>query len=380
MARGLRMLRKYKKNMSSRSYATAIAMLVSAFPVRAWCEDRAAQSAPGNTGRSTQVSGPARPRAASDQVQANRPASPAREQRAARPQVMPAIVIEVGGVVEKAAAGVSVLATDGWTPVHVDEKLEPGTQIRTGLRSYVNLKFGETTVCSVRAATHASIDQFYRSATTEVVRMGLGYGTIRGGSSEGEIKSDVTVDSTVATLAKRGTEGWQIQVEPVTGRFNISLAQYGLVEAIQKLGAQRTMSKSVRPGEYATDRNIANLWINQAIFDRNVNFYDAGSITVTESDALATSTGGYGMISPGGGLSVVDASARLNADWVSQQIARNFPPDRPRPPTVVIPRQPTVISRPEGNFGTGPSFRVLVPTVGTGRTISNVSPVKGRNR
>lgn len=295
-----------------------------------------------------------------------------------RPLVLPAIVMEVGGTVEWAAAGVSVLASDGWTPVKVDDKLEPGTQLRTGLRSYVNLKFGESTVCSVRAATHASIDQFYRSATTEVVRMGLGYGTIRGGSNEGEIKSDVTVDSTVATLAKRGTEGWQIQVEPATGRFNISLAQYGLVEAIQRLGNQRTATKTVRPGEYATNRNIANLWINQAIFDRNVNFYDAGSITISESDALATSTSGYGMITPGGGLTVVDASARANAEWVSDQVARNFPPDRPRPSTIVIPRGPNVISRPEGNFGTGNSFRALLPTTENNRTSS--SKWVGRDR
>ena len=70
---------------------------------------------------------------------------------------------------------------------------------------------------------------------------------------EGKLRSDVVVDSTVATLAKRGTEGWQMRVEPMTGRFKISLAEYGLVDAVSKLRAAGRMSRTVRPGEYVTE-------------------------------------------------------------------------------------------------------------------------------
>lgn len=275
-------------------------------------------------------------------------------------QPLPAEVIEVSGTVERAKAGVSPLASEGWTPIKVKDRLQPGTQIRTGLRSYVNLKFGETTFVAIKTATHASLDQLYRSATTEHVRIGLGYGTVRGGSVEGKVHSDVIIDSTVATLAKRGTEGWEMHVEPMTGRFRISLAEYGLVEAIRKLQGDRQVSREVRPGEYATDANIANMWIKQDIFDRNVHFYEASAVTVADADFTAENTRGYGVLSPGGGSTLVDASSRANSDFVLQQIAENYPGDGLPPTTVITPTRP--VARPEGNFGTGQTFRVLLPT------------------
>lgn len=286
------------------------------------------------------------------------------DKRAEPTKPLPATVIEVVGNVEWALHGVDVLASEGWRPVLVNQRLIPGTQVRTGLRSHVNLQFGETTVCSLRSATHASIDDLYRSTEAEVVRIGLGYGAIRGGSSEGTIRADVVIDSTVATLAKRGTEGWEIAVEPGTGRFNISLAQYGLVEAVQKLGARR-VSRSVRPGEYATERNIANMWVRQDIFDRSVQFFDVDSVTAAEADSLADNRRGYGIMAPSADASVVDASGRVDAQWVVGQIDARVPPSIRPPATILIPRGP--IARPEGNFGTGDVFRVPSASSITGR-------------
>ncbi len=76
-------------------------------------------------------------------------------------ETLPAIVTEVSGTVEWAKPGVSPLASKGWTPVKWKDRLEPGTQIRTGLRSYVHLRFGKTTVASIRSATNPSIDHIY---------------------------------------------------------------------------------------------------------------------------------------------------------------------------------------------------------------------------
>jgi hypothetical protein len=269
------------------------------------------------------------------------------------------VVIDVEGSADWAKVGVSPLVNEGWTAVKKDDRLDPGTQIRTGLRSHVNLKFGETTVVSLRSATFASLDQLYRSANVESVRIGLGYGTVRGGSSEGEFRADVIVDSPIATLAKRGTEGWQMEVEPGTGRFMVSLADYGLVEAIQKLGQGRTRSRLVRPGEYATDDDIANMWIEQDIFDRNVTFYQPQSITEADAEFTLMNTWGYGVLAPGGGSSLVDMSERVNADFVLSQIATNFPAGT-LPPNTAVGR-PGVISRPDGNFGTALTFRAMVP-------------------
>lgn len=269
-----------------------------------------------------------------------------------------AVVIEVSGSVDHAQAGVSVLADEGWTPVKLNDKFSPGTQIRTGLRSHVNFRFGETTIISIRSATHASIDQFYRSATSENVRIGLGYGTIRGGSTQSTLHSDVIVDSPIATLAKRGTEGWQFWVEPATGRFNISLSKHGLVEAIQKMGSSQTQSRMVRPGEYATQNNIANMWIQQDIFDRNVNFYEPDWIT--QSDALFTAfnTGGFGSLAAGGGSELVDFSQRMSAEFVLEQTNSNLPFGSTASDLAILQGP---ISRPEGNFGTGSTLRILLP-------------------
>ncbi len=271
-----------------------------------------------------------------------------------------ALVIEVAGSVDWASPGVSPLASDGWTAVRVDDRLAPGTQVRTGLRSHLNLRFGETTFVSVRSATHASIDLFFRSATTENVRIGLAYGTVRGSSTEGRLRSDVIVDSTVATLAKRGTEGWEIQVEPMTGRFKVSLAESGLVEAIQKLAGDRRLSRTLRPGQYATPDNIANMWIRQAVFDRVVTFYEASSITEADADFAVANSRGFGTLAPGGGTSLVELSARVSAEFVLEQTTAGTSADVPIPTTALLQRIP--VRRPEGNFGTGDTFRVLLPT------------------
>ena len=249
-----------------------------------------------------------------------------------------AVVIEVVGTVDRASPGVSPLALQGWTAIGLDDRLPPGTQIRTGLRSHVNLRFGETTTVSVRSATHASIDQFYRSATTENVRIGLAYGTVRGGSTEGRLRSDVVVDSTVATLAKRGTEGWQLWVEPMTGRFRVSLARHGLVEAIQKLGlaGDRRISRTLRPGEYVTADTIANLWIRQAVFDRIVTFYEANFLTEADAEFTTANTRGFGTLAPGGGTSLVDLSERVSAEFILAQTAGTLPVGQMLPTTALL--------------------------------------------
>lgn len=284
---------------------------------------------------------------------------------------LPAVVIEVSGSVERAAPGVSPLDDKGWTPVKWKDRLEPKTQIRTGLRSYVHLQFGKTTVVAIRSATHASIDQIYRSATTEHVRLGLGYGTVRGGSIEGKIRSDVVVDSPVATLAKRGTEGWQMQVEAMTGRFKISLADYGLVEAMQKLRSARRTSRTVRPGEYVTDSNVANMWIKQDIFDRDVKFYQAEAVSVADADFSTEHNRGYAVVAPGGGTTLADSAGRVSSDFVLQQVAQNFPGTTLPPTTVIVPGR---VARPEGHFGTGSTFQVLLPET-TQKTLRRVPKV-----
>src|SRR5262249_8198562 len=153
---------------------------------------------------------------------------------------------------------------------------------------------------------------------------------VRGGSSEGEIKSDVIVDSPVATLAKRGTEGWELEVEPMTGRFRISLAQYGIVDAIQKTTEGRAgRTKTVLPGQYATQANIANMWVNQNIFDRNVTFYGPEGQTRSEAEFALNNTRGLNVVAPGSGVDVVTSSQRVSAQSILSSANNNIPPNIP---------------------------------------------------
>ncbi|MFH0980098.1 MAG: hypothetical protein V2A79_00980 [Planctomycetota bacterium] len=272
-------------------------------------------------------------------------------------QDLSAEVIEVRGVVERStvAAGSADPAAVKWAPVQQGEKLGGGTQIRTGLRAHVILRFGDNTVVMIKRSTLAGIEQFYREANTETIRLGLGYGAVRGGTSEGPVRSDFVVDSTVATLAKRGTEGWEFWVEPYTGRFRVSLAESGLVEALEKLTDQRRL---VRPHEYADHSNIGAMWVKQDIFNRAVQFFTAETITPSDSDFSVDNPGGFGALGPGLGSETRGFSGRRGGG-----LAPGAPDSsgvRQRLLDTLVLR-PSFVVRPEGNFGLGPTFDVLVP-------------------
>ena len=288
-------------------------------------------------------------------------------------------VIEVKGAVEYAHVGADPLDAAAWKPVAEGMKLGVDTQIRTGIRSRCVLMFGDApdqTVISLRRATLASIGDFRKTPDEQRIRIGLGYGAVRGGSSEGTLRSDVVIESTVATLAKRGTEGFQIEIEPMSGFFRISLAESGLVEAFSNETNRR---KSVRPGEYATNTNIARMWINQDIFDRAVKFYEVESVSPADLKFLTRNTTGFSSLAPNGSgvfsFATRDRRRRdlpltnSNLSLLQQQQLQ----------TLLLQRLP--VRRPEGNFGFGRTFRVLAPrSTPTRGRIANRFSVLSRRR
>lgn len=287
---------------------------------------------------------------------ATAPAAPA-QPAATRPAVdvtpLLARVVEVEGNVAWGPAEADVLDADAWTPVRVDDELASGSQIRTGLRSYVVLTFGDDTVVSIRRATLASIDAFYKTHTQQTIKLGLGYGAVRGGTTEGTLRSEVLVDSPVATLAKRGTEGWEIQVEPYTGRFRISLARSGLVEALQKFTGQRRL---VYPGQYADNVNIARAWVNQAIFDQTITFVSPQGLTNEDVDFITRIEGGYAPISAGSAYETLEYAGRASRFTapLGSRVDPALVAGRALALSVLfntVIARPSAIGRPEGNFG-----------------------------
>lgn len=254
-------------------------------------------------------------------------------------EVLSAVVLGVSGEVTSAPLGVSPTGREGWTPVAVGDRLPPSTQIRTSLASRLELRFGDDTYVLIDRLSLACVREFYRRGDVRHIRLDLGYGAIRGGTTEGTIRSELTVDSPVATLAKEGTRGWEITVEPHTGAFTIALADEGLVDAIRRLGGGRSVHRFVHPGEYANQDNIARMWLHQARFDRAFKFYGTSGLTKADVGFVAAHPTGFAPLSPGGGTDSIFLAGRASprtSDTIS-------------PARVIIP---AAVSRPEGNFGT----------------------------
>lgn len=274
-------------------------------------------------------------------------------------QPLKAKVIEVTGSVEYASMDADPNDAAAWKAVEKDMELSSDTQIRTGLRSQCVLMFGESpdeTVIAIRRATLAAISDFYRTQSEQRVRLGLGYGAIRGGSTEGTLRSDVVIDSTVATLAKRGTEGYEIEVEPVSGAFRVSLAQSGLVTAMAKA---RNLERTVRVGEYVNNANVARMWINQDIFDRAVRFSEVEAVTAADLEFNSKGRTGFANVAPGVGSEWREYAGREGENETGTNIIDEDDDVRDQLQTLLIDTLGP--NRAEGNFGFGPSFRVRAP-------------------
>ncbi|MCC7291360.1 MAG: hypothetical protein IT449_04760 [Phycisphaerales bacterium] len=255
-------------------------------------------------------------------------------------EVLSAVVLGVSGNVTTAPLGVLPTQREGWTPVAVGDRLPPSTQIRTSLGSRVELKFGDETYVLIDRLSLACVREFYRRGDVPHIRLDLGYGAIRGATTEGTIRSELTVDSPVATLAKEGTRGWEITVEPHTGAFTIALADEGLVDAIRRLGGGQSVHRLVHPGEYANQDNIARMWLHQAHFDRAFKFYGTSGLSKADVGFVAANSTGFAPLAPGGGTESVFLARRTPSRPTADMIS---------PVRVVVP---STIRRPEGNFGT----------------------------
>jgi len=271
------------------------------------------------------------------------PTLPAADTADAEP--MQAQIIKMSGRVQYALtdqAGVP----GKWQPAKIGDLLPAGTRIRTRLRSKVVLAFGDDSVVMIDRATLASIDQFHRSADTKYVKLGLGHGAIRAGVAEATLRSDMTIETPIATLSKKGTIDFGIEYEPSTGRYRIFLARQGLVAALNKRTGE---SQMVRPGRYVTQAMIR--WVETAVFDRHVAMADLFGTPGSEKLFNALNSSGLGVVEPGGGQGISNIGGRQAGGGLPGQQMAN--PLQGNLPVLPLRIGPQVIFRPEGNFGTG---------------------------
>ncbi|MHC4443658.1 MAG: FecR domain-containing protein [Planctomycetota bacterium] len=232
-----------------------------------------------------------------------------------------------------------------WQPAKAGDLLPAGTRIRTRLRSKVVMTFGDDSVVLIDRATLASIDQFHRTADTKKIRLGLGHGTIRAGVAETTLRSDMTIDTPTATLSKKGTIGFSMRYEKITGRFTIALETQGLINALNKI---TNRSQSISPGQYVTQ--AMTRWIETASFDRFVPVVDTFSMTKAEKLFNMVQESGLGVLEPGGGNNVMTLNGR-NAGRLFAMLAEQRRNRLIR--DQIKPDGTRIFNRPEGNFGTG---------------------------
>jgi hypothetical protein len=254
-------------------------------------------------------------------------------------QPIMARVIDVHGDVQHAPLG-----SREWQACKVADEYPPQTKIRTGIRSSVKFQIGDEepyTALLVESVGLTLLSEAHKTQDTKRVRVGVGYGKIRAGVAEGGLKSDFTVDSPVATLSKRGTWNFALAYERATDRFEISLLDRGLVEALDKVTGQ---TRTVLPGQAVTQ--AMRRWLDESQIRRNVSVNDVLGQENLEIAFNRIRQDGLGVISVGGGQVTM---LNLSTPTARTQFAETVSPIV-QPPLQPPPGPPL---RPEGFFGTG---------------------------
>ncbi len=235
-----------------------------------------------------------------------------------------------------------------WRPAKDGDLLPAGTWIRTRVRSKVLLTFGDDTAVLIERATLASIDQFHRAGDAKVIKLGLGHGAVRAGVAETTLRSDMTIESPIATLSKKGTMVFRFEYLPGSRQFIISLTDEGLVEALHEDTGE---TYTVRPGTYVTEAMMR--WIDRATFDRVLYVIDPYGQTNPEAWFNAMNTTGIIVVEPGGGATGWSLEHRQGGELAAVDAANRDAIRRSAGAPGFLPPQAGVIERPEGNFGTG---------------------------
>jgi hypothetical protein len=196
----------------------------------------------------------------------------------------------------------------------------------------------------VERMTLAGIAALYKTATDKVGHVAVNYGAVRGGVSEGGLRSSFVVDSTVATLTKRGTWGFRLFVERGTGRFTISLADAGMIRALNRLTGKE---QNLHSGQYVTAAMIR--WVDQTTFDRLIPMQDRFGMTLDEFQFSAYNPTGLSVLEAGPSPNLFQVARPGYEQFASQQISQRLQ-EQQNTNKILHPPPPGVITRPEGNF------------------------------
>lgn len=137
-----------------------------------------------------------------------------RTQQASAPASTPAketsVVAEaMQAKVETVQGNVAVQFEKGgkWTPAKVGMVLKEGSTIRTGPRSFAQVRISDTQLISIDRLSFAQFERVERKQAVNETDIGLGYGRVLFNVTSTEFANDVTIKAPDATLAVKGTVG-----------------------------------------------------------------------------------------------------------------------------------------------------------------------------
>ncbi|MCZ6681751.1 MAG: hypothetical protein O7B26_01130 [Planctomycetota bacterium] len=220
-------------------------------------------------------------------------------------------VIAITGKVRVAKFGADPQSDVGWRPVKKGELLGRGLQILTSMRSKLKLAAYPNkppTVILIEQLSLVGINDLRFEGGAAKSRLGLGYGAIRAGVAEGEIRSDMKIECPTATLSKKGTDIFRFEYRNNRWSMSLSPLGRGQIRAIQNrysgiVGGRRWTSGSMRtrnvfPGQLVTQAMART--IDTTAFSRNINVQDAFGLQDIEIKLLELYGNGRGVRLLGG--------------------------------------------------------------------------------
>ncbi|MBX3394386.1 MAG: hypothetical protein KF841_03360 [Phycisphaerae bacterium] len=214
-------------------------------------------------------------------------------------------VVEIAGKPLVGPIGTNILKDYAqWRPIQVGEALGRGQQIHAPARAKVKMvarPADPPTVILVEPGSMVAIEDLAIRNGAAVSRLGLGYGAVRAGVAEGQVRSDMEIASPQAVLSKRGTDIFRL--EYVNGRFRMSLSDQGrgMLQAVQLRYSNRgdvigMKSRLVTPGQQVTQRMAQA--IDSMTFDRDININDVFGLVGNDRLFTMLNDRGFGFLLP----------------------------------------------------------------------------------
>jgi hypothetical protein len=129
-----------------------------------------------------------------------------------------------------APVGAKPTDADAWKPVEVGDTLSQGMQVETGLGSELILRIGDEepyTELKVGRQSLISLDLLFKTTARKASLVTLGHGEVTIAVDEGGLHSDFVVDTPVATLSKRGTNGLYFRYVPLVHDVEAGILETG---------------------------------------------------------------------------------------------------------------------------------------------------------